>query len=68
MPEKKFEEKVERAANRAVALVEGAPVTTIRGTEGTGEFERYTPPVIPRFIGKLVGEINAGRVTQGRLC
>jgi DNA N-6-adenine-methyltransferase (Dam) len=56
-PKDKQEVRIERAKQKAVAAVDGG-TGTVRGTEGTGEFERYTPPEYIEAARKVLGEID----------
>jgi phage N-6-adenine-methyltransferase len=51
-------EAIEDAQHRAVRICEQEPAGTVRGTEGTGEFERYTPPEYIEAARLVLGEID----------
>jgi hypothetical protein len=73
---KKLKLALEDAGRRAVRVVECQKITTIRGTEGTGEFERYTPARYVEAVRKALGAIDldpatnpqAQRVVQAKQC
>lgn len=56
------EEKLASALNdarmRAVRICEQQNMSTVRGTEGTGEFERYTPPQFIEAAREALGKID----------
>jgi hypothetical protein len=43
------------AAHRAQRICEQENANTVRGTEGTGEFERYTPPQYIELARNVLG-------------
>jgi hypothetical protein len=47
---------LEDAAHRAIRICEQQKDGTVRGTEGTGEFERYTPAEYIEAVRKVIGE------------
>ena len=51
-------EALEEAVHRCQRVVEFENVTTIRGTEGTGEFERYTPAFYIEAAREVLGAID----------
>ena len=59
MPKDQQEAKIERAKQKANAALD---VGTVRGTEGTGEFERYTPS---RYI-ELAREVLDGKLASSK--
>jgi phage N-6-adenine-methyltransferase len=52
------------AKHRAVRICEQEKDGTIRGTEGTGEFERYTPAFYIEAVRKALGEIDLDPATS----
>ncbi len=55
---KKIAVALEDARNRCRRICEQEKVGTVRGTEGTGEFERYTPMEYIDAASKVMGEID----------
>jgi DNA N-6-adenine-methyltransferase (Dam) len=55
LPRDEQEKKIQRAKKKAVDALGG---DTVHGTEGTGEFERYTPPQYIEAVRKVLGEID----------
>jgi hypothetical protein len=60
LPQDAQEAKIERAKQKANAALEPAP---IHGVEGTGEFERYTPPEYIEAAREVLGEIDLDPAT-----
>jgi ParB family chromosome partitioning protein len=48
----------EEARLRCIRICEQQSVTTVRGTEGTGEFERYTPARYAEAVREVLGQID----------
>jgi hypothetical protein len=55
---RKLKAALAEAAERAVRICEQRPLGTVRGTEGTGEYERYTPPQYIELVRQVLGEID----------
>ena len=53
-----FHEALEDARHRAVRICEQEQTGTVRGTEGTGEFELYTPAHYIEAAREVLGEID----------
>jgi len=62
------EERIERVLQdaqwRCVRICEQQNANTIRGTEGTGEFERYTPAEYVEAVRQVLGEIDLDPATS----
>jgi ParB family chromosome partitioning protein len=54
----KMKEAIEDARLRCVRICERQKMSTIRGTEGTGEFLRYTPSEYVDVVRKALGRID----------
>lgn len=52
------------AKHRAIRICEQHSDGTVRGTEGTGEFERYTPAKYVEAARKVLGEIDLDPATS----
>jgi len=61
--EEKAIEAIEEIRSRTIRLHHQEPITTVRGTEGTGEFERYTPARYIEAVRKVLGEIDVDPAT-----
>jgi phage N-6-adenine-methyltransferase len=55
LPKEEQEAKIERTKQKVSAALDP---DTVRGTEWTGEFERYTPPEYIDAVRKVLGEID----------
>jgi phage N-6-adenine-methyltransferase len=62
--EAKFALAADDAKNRALRACERQSKGTERGTAGTGEFERYTPPQYIEAARKVLGEIDLDPATS----
>jgi phage N-6-adenine-methyltransferase len=58
-----FSRSLEDARNRCRRILEQEKDGTIRGTEGTGEFERYTPPEYIDAAREILGEFDLDPAT-----
>jgi DNA N-6-adenine-methyltransferase (Dam) len=56
--EDKISFELDEATQRCARLIEKENINTIRGTEGTGEFERFTPPQYIEAARLVLGEID----------
>ena len=56
--EKKIATVFDDVRLRCVRVCEQQPTGTIRGTEGTGEFERYTPGFYVEAVRQVLGQID----------
>lgn len=54
----KIQQALDDAHRRSVRICEQEKDGTIRGTEGTGEFERYTPAEYIAAVREVLGEID----------
>jgi hypothetical protein len=54
----------ELAQQRSLRICEQEPDGTVRGTEGTGEFERYTPAKYIEPVRQVLGEIDLDPATS----
>jgi phage N-6-adenine-methyltransferase len=61
--EEDFSRSLEDARNRCRRILEQEKDGTIRGTEGTGEFERYTPPQYIDAAREVLGEFDLDPAT-----
>jgi hypothetical protein len=52
------------AKHRSVRICEQEKDGTVRGTEGTGEFERYTPEVYIKAVRAVLGDIDLDPATS----
>jgi hypothetical protein len=55
---KKIKDALDEAGRQCTRICEQQPMGTIRGTEGTGEYERYTPPQYIEAVRKVLGKID----------
>jgi phage N-6-adenine-methyltransferase len=60
----KIQQALEDAHHRCVRICEQEKDGTIRGTEGTGEFERYTPAEYIAAVRQVLGEIDLDPATS----
>jgi len=60
----KLQDRLEDAHRRTVRLCEQQKAGVIRGTEGTGEFERYTPAKFIEAARQVLGEIDLDPATS----
>jgi phage N-6-adenine-methyltransferase len=59
-----LDEAIEDVQRRNLRTCEYEAVGTVRGTEGTGEFERYTPKSYIEAARKVLGEIDLDPATS----
>lgn len=59
-----FRRALEDAQKRCERISRLAKAGTVRGTEGTGEFERYTPALYIEAARKVLGEIDLDPATS----
>ena len=62
--EAKLARAIEDAQSRSLRICEQENANTIRGTEGTGEFERYTPLKYVEAVRETLGEIDLDPATS----
>ena len=62
--EERIAKALDDARLRCVRICEQQNANTIRGTEGTGEFERYTPAEYIEAVRTVLGEINLDPATS----
>jgi hypothetical protein len=60
LPRDQQEKKIQQTKKKAIDALDGG---TVHGTEGTGEFERYTPPEYIEAARKVLGEIDLDPAT-----
>jgi hypothetical protein len=60
----KLAQAKEDAQHRAIRICEQQNMGTVRGTEGTGEFERYTPAKYIDVVRQALGEIDLDPATS----